>query len=293
MPRPPPLTADEVARERRMLKELKIMQKHELALSTLSKKRVREPKVDEDNPFCTDRQLQDEISLRNFNKNPQLHTTKLSPFATPRTQNPHNHTDIHLPPERLPHVQINKEQNSASLAVNFPAYNASMTIATQRHPSRSKASPSTQHSLKKPVTFGHRPTSASRHFNPVTSELNASAAFHNKLPRKQARGVAIGMSADRLKALLNSPPPQSHSTAESNPSTTPDKADHTHTGNSWKAQCNEDDTLTNLAVLEKGFNTRQYTAPKLKKESILNTPPTDSSVGDILAKFRKLAVGLN
>ncbi|RHY32794.1 hypothetical protein DYB32_002242, partial [Aphanomyces invadans] len=40
---------------------------------------------------------------------------------------------------------------------------------------------------------------------------------------------------------------------------------------------------------EKGFDTRQYMAPKLKKESILNTP-TDASVGEILAKYRKLAL---
>ncbi|ETW02747.1 hypothetical protein H310_05246 [Aphanomyces invadans] len=286
MPRPPPLTADEVARERKMLRELKAMRKNELALSTLSKKRTRVPKIDDDNPFCTDRQLQDDIALAAFNKNPQLNA-KRTPFTTPRTaQNPHNHTDIRVPPQRQPHVF--HDANSSHVAVSFPAYHASISIAKPYAASTRRSSPPTQHeAVKKPITFGHRPTSASRHFNPVTSELNASAAFAKKKPLRQTGGIAIGMSAESLKGLLHQSV-VARSKTESDESPNANRMQSPGQGRSCLNEAGNDA----IAALEKGFDTRQYMAPKLKKESILNTP-TDASVGEILAKYRKLAVGLS
>ncbi|KAF0691378.1 Aste57867_17374 [Aphanomyces stellatus] len=305
MPRPPPLSAAEVARERKMLRELKEMRKRDLTLSTLSKKRLRVPKADDDNPFCSDRQADDEASLHEFNRNPQLHVRPkflMSPRAL--RENPHNHTDMRGTPI-LPHVRVvvvdgtattstDTTTDSPAYSFKFPAYHGAIAVE-RKHIStikmlqrRSYSSPSgedTSGATKKPVTFGHRPKSASRHFNPVTSELNASA---QTLPRRletkalaQAGGVAIGMSAERLKALLHPPRgavsvPAADATAEA-----------------WVEKDHDDEAeMEAKKALEKGFDTRQYASPKPHMESILNTP-TDASVGDILAKYRKLAVGLN
>jgi len=61
------LTRDEIDREKKMLQELKRMK--EYPLSTMSRKRVRVPKINlTDNPFCEDRQLADEKYLQKVNK---------------------------------------------------------------------------------------------------------------------------------------------------------------------------------------------------------------------------------
>ncbi|CAK4788730.1 unnamed protein product [Aphanomyces euteiches] len=285
---------DDAARERRMLRELKQMQRHELALSTASKKRLRIPKPADDNPFCTDRQLDDKHMLREFNKNPRLHAAPRL-LVSPRTlrENPHNHSDINVPPQ-LPHIRITNNQQGSSVAVQFPAYRATIQVPKRHSSAVNLLQQRATSQGKPPVTFGHRPTvsrpnqalshrllqSASRYFDPVTAELNASAAPHQQAKPKRiakAGGAAIGMSAESLKALLH--PPRAVPCVE--PST-----------DELVALADDDDEKTKRE-LEKGFNTRLTVMdiPKLRKESILNTP-TDASVGELLAKYRKLAVGL-
>ncbi|CAK4079213.1 unnamed protein product [Aphanomyces euteiches] len=260
---------DDAARERRMLRELKQMQRHELALSTASKKRLRIPKPADDNPFCTDRQLDDKHMLREFNKNPRLHAAPRL-LVSPRTlrENPHNHSDINVPPQ-LPHIRITNNQQGSSVAVQFPAYRATIQVPKRHSSAVNLLQQRATSQGKPPVTFGHRPTvsrpnqalshrllqSASRHFDPVTAELNASAAPHQQA--KPKRIAKAEPSTDELVALA------------------------------------DDDDEKTKRELEKGFNTRLTVMdiPKLRKESILNTP-TDASVGELLAKYRKLAVGL-
>ncbi len=62
------LTDAEIEREQRMLTELRAMRRVPHSLSTLSKKRLRIPRADDDNPFCAERQVTDASSLARFNK---------------------------------------------------------------------------------------------------------------------------------------------------------------------------------------------------------------------------------
>ncbi|OQS02980.1 hypothetical protein THRCLA_21277 [Thraustotheca clavata] len=214
-------------RERRMLAELKEMKKHKLPLSILSKKRVRVPQADQDNPFCSDRQLADATQLQRINKNPQLYqhtsTTQIYQY----------------------HLQINQVQKLVFSSV----------LSTE---------------VKKPViTFGHRPQSASRHFNPTSLRLNASAE-NSKAPKETH--VNIGMSADSLRSLLSKPERKSQSKSHIEPNT--------------------NEKTKQLEALERGFNVRPEYTPPGRASSILNVAP-DASVGELIQKYRKLAVGLD
>ncbi|OQR88088.1 hypothetical protein ACHHYP_07576 [Achlya hypogyna] len=249
------LTEAEREREQRMLMELREMRRQPAAFSTLSKKRLRVPQADADNPFCADRQVADASSLARLNKNPQLNAPT-GRGSTVRV-NPRNHSENRV---------------TSPAAALFPAYAPSL-------PTRQSAGDVLrQHAAakalivdsKRPiVTFGHRPKSASRSFDPASLRLNAAA--EGSATQKPAP-ANVGMSAASLRALLHPPQPK----AQAPPVPPPESLEQ----------------APDLALLERGFNNRQHIPTKLRAESILNVP-TDASVAELLQKYRKLAVGVD
>ncbi|KDO32594.1 hypothetical protein SPRG_19463 [Saprolegnia parasitica CBS 223.65] len=246
------LTDAEIEREQRMLTELRAMRRAPQTLSTLSKKRLRIPRADDDNPFCAERQVTDASSLARFNKNPQLH----APPPSPPKAHPRNHSD---------------NRGSAQVkTVLFPAYGGVVTV---RLSSADTKPTLLDAQTKKPiVTFGHRPQSASRHFDPASLRLNVSAE-RSAAPRLPSSNV--GMPATALRSLLHPPKPK----PELSPSlaATPDSLDA---------------AASKLLERERGFDNRQHHPTKVRTESLLNVP-ADASVAELLQKFRKLSAGAN
>jgi hypothetical protein len=72
---------------------------------------------------------------------------------------------------------------------------------------------------KAPPTFGHRPTSASRHFDKLSMSVN-HRGINSKARSAPKMGGGTGMSLGNLKALFDDPPVAQHRSMRGNGSTT-------------------------------------------------------------------------
>ncbi|TMW58492.1 hypothetical protein Poli38472_010051 [Pythium oligandrum] len=310
-----------MVREQQMLRELRKFHRenaHLLApvVSTVHKKRVRVPRVDVDaNPFCVERQLADEYALHNFNKNPRfyLNTIKQSP---PRIEkNPHNHSsfindaaDMMASSGFSPRIRAEFTTPSApSVSYKPMDYVAPSVISVdpsdlrsipKNHPLSpeknavhvvSKFTPPTHayygsHKTTQPVSFGHRPDSASRMYDPLTSGLTTSRSSTGDGPSRTP--VRTGMSVMELHSLLTptkakqDKPKDRSESSQSPASIRKQKTERSADGE----RANE------LRELERGFDNLTYYPPRARKE-IRFQAPTNQTTAQLFDKYRKLAVG--
>lgn len=304
-----------------MLKELKKFHKeHEYLgaplVTSLTKKRLRVPHPNPDeNPFCMERQLADEYEQLNFNKNPRfyINTIKNSPRIE---ENPHNHSSFinksadlmsssgfspriraeftgSVPPVAYrPNDYITPEVVSVdssglrSIPKNNPLSPEKNVIqVTSKHAppihNHYSAVRSTQ-----PVSFGHRPESASRMYDPLTSYVVRAkkAVSVRKLAPVEIAGSSArtGMTAAELQELLT--PTKQHKVTKNQQPASP------NVDVPERPTLQHDSKEKALDELERGFDNKTYYPPKAQKPFRF-PPPTDQTTAQLIDKFRKLAVG--
>jgi len=204
------------------------------ALSSSTAKRHRVPAVDlDENPFCQDRQLADELALMKLNKNPQLHAPtaagvlgRLDRAAAATTSGAH-HGEAAPPPRPFGKRSAIEAATDASGPGGFDAITthgiivAASASAARRDKARLHALAATrrerggkqgqgqggglsaaaasarrlQRRAPKVPTFGHRPKSASRHFAPATGGRTAHQAL-------EPSSAGVGMSLAELRNML-------------------------------------------------------------------------------------------
>ena len=180
--------------------------------STWHRKRIRQPTVSiVSNPCCTTRQLTDEYELMRLNRNPQLYAvTKADVQRSQRLNTQHDdylqRTDVNAVKKKvLRKAKLQEEVLAMELAAaagdlpdagdldaridpanipHFDVYNKELT-AHMKGPS-----------------YGHRPRSAGRIFNPLAQTLTQAP------PGGNAHKTVPGMSVAQLRGLLTAEAPE-------------------------------------------------------------------------------------
>ncbi|GLE03198.1 hypothetical protein PINS_up012077 [Pythium insidiosum] len=318
------LSAEEERRERQMLRELKKFHSANAALaapvaSSLTKKRIRVPRPDVDtNPFCLDRQLADEYQLLNFNKNPRFYINTIR--DSPRVdENPRNHSsfindtaDMLASSKVSPRVRAEFTGATAPTAFRPTDYELPSVVTVDTRESRTVPPnhplspqkhvvhrvsnvlpPSHDHysaiRSKQTMTFGHRPHSAARMYDPLSSSVarspTVSTAPSSVGSSPGARTpIRTGMSVMQLQELLT----PSKKTQQRSP---PKSAKRTpKTDREDERQSAQHLPAKSLEELEHKYYNDTYNPPRERKP-IRFHPPTDQTTAQLIDKYRKLAVG--
>ncbi|KAI9987187.1 hypothetical protein PInf_023155 [Phytophthora infestans] len=228
-----PRSTGERRREREMQNELLKFHRDQTdpIATNITKKRVREPRVDlESNPFCADRQLADSYQQLNFNKNPRFYSVSVQDGARVE-QNPRNHssfvnqsTDLlanslfdararpefsTLPPATsytpaVAHFAVPKVVSVDPSNLRKPSSSKDIiesngtkdTKASNRHLFPPGHKQYSAHLTSQSVTFGHRPSSAARMFDHLSSSISGANTFSLD---KEVDDELFRQDADRKK----------------------------------------------------------------------------------------------
>lgn len=158
--------------------------------------------------FATDRQLEDQRFLRDANRNPQagvlLKCDKVKSEKTAPT--------LHVDPLKVKAKVINKVVREASGVYNYTIVAPIRSDAQKKRNDNSNLDPDTnplvaayrKESNSKPVimSFGHRPRSASRTFNPGTMKIRLK---HGEVVASAPGKSGFGLSVAVLQQLLKAP----------------------------------------------------------------------------------------
>ncbi|EEY60591.1 uncharacterized protein PITG_13316 [Phytophthora infestans T30-4] len=343
-----PRSTGERRREREMQNELLKFHRDQTdpIATNITKKRVREPRVDlESNPFCADRQLADSYQQLNFNKNPRFYSVSVQDGARVE-QNPRNHssfvnqsTDLlanslfdararpefsTLPPATsytpaVAHFAVPKVVSVDPSNLRKPSSSKDIiesngtkdTKASNRHLFPPGHKQYSAHLTSQSVTFGHRPSSAARMFDHLSSSISGANSPRNpgnKMTSRRASSTPVrtGMSVMELTQLLAPAQPKKSSSLGSKSSS--------KTLQHWKARSTEtslhsyeafsldkevDDELfrqdadrkkkTRELKLENSYINYVYNPPRELKPG--QFPPPDQTTAQLIDKYRKLAVG--
>ncbi|GAB9471843.1 hypothetical protein Gpo141_00009042 [Globisporangium polare] len=326
------LNKDELKREREMLLELKKFHKENAHLAApvatnFTKKRIRVPTLQpETNPFCMERQLADEYALLNLNKNPRFYIPSIK--NSPRLeQNPHNHSssaDLMASSGFSPRIRAEFSSCAPPISYKPANFQAPKVVSIDGNDLRqspsgggageSNQSPSFVQSpryfppthqqygtklTKQTVTFGHRPESASRMYDPLSSSIVRPNATANK-QNARSTSVKTGMSVMALQELLT-PSKQIQKTKSDGSSSSsissgtsprnPPPSTLSDRMRSIEQECEQVDAKRKAQEeLEKGYSSAIFNPPRERKP-IQFLPPTDQTTGQLIDKYRKLAVG--